>query len=169
MKTELKFKAQVIDPLYLTLTDFSQYNTDIAVENPIYRIEIPDFNKYVDIAYTPGTVLNVNSNLLNLSGATHLSGLVTLPAGLWTITQSVKPNDKVQYKDFYFNITPTLQTLKSMVCCYKDDPDKLTQLWDLKNELELAKILAEQCGDFKKAVSLFVKTCKEVSMINCSC
>ncbi len=169
MKTELSSKTQVLDVRYLTITDFSIYNTDIPVTSSIYRITIPNFNKYVDVSYTPGTAININSNLLNLTTTRTVGGLACLPSGLWTINQSVCPNDKLFNEYYFFNISPDLVELATAVCCNKEDEDILEKLWDIKMNFELAKTLAEECGDTKKAIALYNQAAKQLARINCEC
>ena len=169
MKTELSSKAQVLDLRYLTITDFSTYNTDIPVTSSIYRITVPNFNQYVDIPYTPGTAININSNLLNLTATRRVSGLACLPSGLWIINHSVCPNDKVFIEYYFFNIAPDLKELANAVCCNKEDEEIIDKLWDIKQSFELAKILAEDCGDTKKAIALYNQAAKQLANLTCEC
>ena len=169
MKTSLSSQAQVLDLRYLTITDFSTYNTDVAVTNAIYRIGLPNYNQYVDIPYTPGTATNINSNLLLLSSATTVGGLMELPSGLWEITQSVCPNDKVFYSYVFFNIAPDLKKLADKVCCNKEDDSVLDRLWDIKQSFEVAKMLAEDCGDVKRACALYNQAHDRLSKMDCEC
>lgn len=168
MKTVISSKAQVIDCKYITIHDFSVYNPDVEVTNALYRITLAAFNQYVDVPYTPNTVMNINSNLLNLTGA-YYSGLCDIPSGLFVINQSVCPNDKLFSEYYLFNICPDLEKLKNAVCCWKEDKEKLDLLWDIKMELELAKTLAEDCNDTKKAIALYNTASKRLNQLGCEC
>ena len=169
MRTQLKSVCQVLDTKYLTITDLSVYNNEIPVTSSIYRITIPNFSRYVDIPYQPGTALSINSNLLKLTSATSVTGLVNLPSGLWTINQSICPNDQLYNEYYFFNIAPNMEKLKNAVCCHKDHPDKLDALWALKQEFELAKILAEDCKDTKAAVALYNQASNTFGKFDCTC
>ena len=142
MKTRVLSKAQVLDTRYLTITDFSVYNTELPVTNTLYRITLVNFNQYVDIPYVPNTAMNINSNLLKLTAGAY-DDLCEIPSGLLHISQSVCPNDKLLFEYHFLNIAPELKKIADSVCCYKEDPDKLDKLWDLKQSLEVAKSLAE--------------------------
>lgn len=167
-KSQINSKAQVIDCKYITITDFSVYNSEIEVTNALYRITIAAFNQYVDIPYTPGTAMNINSNLLKLTNAAY-ADLCNIPSGLYTINQSVCPNDKLYFEYYLFNICPDLKKLAQAACCHREDPDKIDALWDIKQKLELSKVLAEDCGDTKKATSLYNIASKQLSQFNCNC
>lgn len=167
-KSSISSTAQVIDPRYITLTDFSVYNTEIPVTNALYRITLAAFNQYVDIPYEPGTILNVNSNLLKLT-ASGVSGLCDIPSGLYIINQSVCPNDKLFSEYYLFNIVPDLKKLAKLVCCHREDNDKMDALWDIKLMLETAKILAEDCSDTKNSVSLYNIASKKINSFDCNC
>lgn len=170
MKTQLKTKVVVLDDLYLTFLDFSKYNADIPVTNGIYRVVIPNFNKYVDIPYTPGNVLNVNSNLLKLTDTIDLDGLCPVPGGLYEITQSICPNDKIFNKFWFFNTEPALTKLAS-IACSETDGSKLDRLYLLKTRLDEVKILAETCCKLQEANTLYNVTFKELSRLgeDCDC
>lgn len=167
-KSKISSKAQVIDPKFITITDFSVYNDEVETTNALYRITIDAFNQYVDIPYTPGTVMNINSNLLKLTAGAY-SGLCDIPSGLYTINQSVCPNDKLYFEYYLFNITPDLKKVANAVCCWKDDSGKMDALWDIKRDLEMAKVLAEDCLDPTKAKALYNITTKALSQMDCMC
>lgn len=167
-KSIISSKAQVIDCKYITITDFSVYNPDIEVTNALYRITLNAFNQYVDIPYTPGTAMNINSNLLKLTNAVH-ADLCNIPSGLYTIHQSVCPNDKLYFEYYLFNICPDLKKLAEAICCHREDMDKVDALWDIKRDLELSKMLAEDCNDTKRATALYNMAAKQLSQFNCTC
>ena len=171
MKSSVKSVANVAigEPKYLTLTDLSVYNTDIPVTNAIYRITLPNFNAYVDVPYTPNTTLNVNSNLLNLTASWDDAGLCWLPGGLYTIRQSICPNDKLFYEYHFFNIIPQLKEIADKVCANLECEDAIDRLWDLKKQLELAKVLAEECCKVKEGVALYNTAAKAIANFDCTC
>lgn len=169
MKTALNSTIEVKDTKFLTFTDLSVYNTDIEVTNPILRIVIPNFNRYVDISYTPSTVMNINSNLLYLSAVNTVDQLLDLPSGLYTITQSICPNDKVYYTYHFLNITPELHAIAQSVCCHSNYPRVIEELWQIKCNFEVAKILAESCASPEEGVTLFNIACDQLQNLRCSC
>jgi hypothetical protein len=168
MKSQISSKAQVIDSKFITITDFSVYNEEIPVTNALYRITIVNFNQYVDIPYTPGTVMNINTNLLKFTSVKY-SSLGDVPSGLYLINQSVCPNDKLYYEYYLLNITPDLNKVADAVCCNQGDAEKLDTLWQIKMELEMAKSLAETCGDTAKATSVYNAAVKALSRLDCEC
>ena len=169
-KSFIKSTAQVIDPKYLMLYDLSVYNTDVPVTNAIYRITLPNFNQYVEVNYTPGTLLNVNSNILKLTDTLDPGALISLPTGLYVIRQSICPNDKLYYEYRYFNIQPDLEYLTQAVCDKYDDKKALEDLFDIKMQLETAKMLAEGCGKDKQAAALYNVAKKRINYLGlCSC
>lgn len=168
MKTALSIKAQVLDLRYLTIHDFSQYNTDVPVTNAVYRVTIPNFNKYVDISYIPSTVMNIGANLLKLSTVYDPNLLPIIPSGLYKITQSICPNDQLFNTYSFFNISTELARLAKLVCEFKDNPEKLIKLFDLKMQFELAKMLAEDCKE-KEGVILFNLALKNLNLLSSDC
>lgn len=170
MKTVLNHSVDVYDARYLSITDMSVYNLDIPITNSIYRITIPNFNKYVDVAYTPNTVLHVNSNLLMLTNTADVQGLCDLPSGIYTIRQSICPNDLLFKESIFFNMLNEVKKLAQLVCEI-EEKSLLIELYDIRNELYLAKTLAENCCKEDKAVSLFNQSSKAITKLfnNCNC
>lgn len=170
MRTELNSRAFVTDLRYLSLLDLSVYNTDIPVTNAIYRIELPNFSKYVDVSYTPGSLVNINSNLLRLTNTTKVDGLVNIPAGLYRITQSICPNDKLYHEFNFFNIEPDLMKLAELICESetKSGAD-FERLFILKGRLETSKIMAESCCLEDEAIKLYNTTVKEIQKLKSDC
>ena len=167
-RTKLDFAPVVGESRYLTLIDLSQYNQDVPVTNAIYRITIPNFNKFVDLEYVPGAVLNVNSNLLRLTNVTDPDDLAVLPAGLYTIRQSVCPNDKLFCEQIYFNIEPDLDTLAALVCEHKRDDKKLSELYEVLAALHTVQLMAKG-GCAEDAVRLYNITVKKITSLTSDC
>ena len=163
MKSLVKSAGAVLDLKYLTITDLSVYNTDVPVTNSVLRITLPNWNKYVDVAFTPNTVLNVNSNMLLLSQVTDPELLSNLPSGIYKIRHSICPNDKLFYEYNVFNIEPELDLIACTVCSNADNPEVLKELFELKYKLELAKTLGESCSKEKEAVILFNLISKRIN------
>ncbi len=170
-KTILGFIPLVEDVKFLTLIDTSYYNKDVPVTDSIFRITLPNFNKYVDVDYPANGVLNVNSNLLRLTNTSNPENLTELPSGLYKIRQSICPNDKIFKEKTFFNIQPDLMKLASIVCAASKscDNDKLKELFILKSRLDEAKILAERCCLEKEAVALYNATVEKINKAQTQC
>ncbi len=166
MKSVIKSNALFLDCEYLTIIDTSEYNPDVPIENPILRIELPNFNKYVDIPYTPKAVNNINSNLLKLT-----TTKCDLPSGVYTITQSICPNDKLSTTYSVLNVCPDMKTLGCALCDVgSSDPDKYKEFHELLMSLDIAKFLIEKCNNLTDGVELYNITSKKISKLkDCNC
>jgi hypothetical protein len=151
---------------HILLTDLSDYNPDVKVTDAIYRVTLPNFNKYVDVPYVPNTALALNSNVLGLTSASDHSGLCDLPAGLYKIRQSICPNDKLFYEYCYFHVEGDLQAVAEKICAAWPDKNAVAELYALKRDFEIAKMLGEDCCNAKEAIALYNLT-KAKSEINC--
>lgn len=167
MKSIIKSYAFVQDCEYLTVIDTSEYNTAIPVENPILRIELPNFSKFVDVPYVPSAVNNINTNLLNLT----TNDKVKLPAGVYKITQSICPNDKLQYVYYVLNICPDLEKLACALCeVDSSDISEYKEMHELLMSLDIAKYLVEKCQDLKNGTILYNIAAKKIEKLkNCNC
>lgn len=74
----------------LGIGDSSVYPTGFIITNPVFEIIPPSFPKVV-VPYSPGGLLILNSNTLNITCSNSLSLLAELPDGIWSIKQSVAP------------------------------------------------------------------------------
>lgn len=153
-KTTLGFIPSVIDSRFITLMDTSQYNTDIPVTSPMYRIYMYNFDRYVDLSFTPGSVLHVNTNLLKLTNTTDHESLGNIPSGLYKIVQSVCPNDKLFIEKYLFNTVPALDCLADLVIANKCDDRKLSKLHKIKEILDLVQFLTQK-GCVEDAVAAY--------------
>ena len=169
-KSFIKSTAQVVDTKYLMLYDLSVYNEDVPITNPIYKITLPNFNQYVEVNYIPGTLLNVNSNILKLTDTLDPNALTDIPSGLYLIRQSICPNDKLYYEHKYFNIVPNILELAQLVCDRYDDKKALEDLFEIKMQLETAKMLAETCCKEKQAAALYNLAVRRLNYVGmCLC
>ena len=104
-----------------------------------------------------------------LSSTPDQAELPMIPSGLYKIEQSICPNDKLFFKYNFFNIFNELSCIAELVCEYDGDQTKLGQLLELKNQLELAKMLAESCAKEKEAIYLFNIAYKKLAMLKSNC
>lgn len=138
-------------PNALYLWDTSSYNPDIEPTHLTYSIVIPGFSSPISFSYTKNTMLTISPGLLNQT---------SIVDGAWCITQSVAPNDKVFKTYTHFKITDLLTTLinkaNDILSCttvygfYSTDEIVL----DI-GRLEMAKSLAEICGEVEKASIIY--------------
>lgn len=168
MRTQLASAAMVLNPKYLSIVDMSTYNTDIPVTNAMYRITLPNFNKYVDVAYTPGTMLHINSNLLMLTNTADPDQLCELPDGLYKIRQSVCPNDQLYFEYVFFKVDSAMSEVKGLVCEAVCDSDMTDKAYEIKKSLDIAKILAESCNA-KEGIALFNSAVRELNLLKNCC
>lgn len=168
MRTELGLhKISVNDDGFMYLLDTSVYNSDISIDNPILRITIPNFEKFVDIPYIPNTIIRFNNNTLFSDKSCNLS------SGLYKIVQSVCPNDILQKTHYFFHSAKEYQELAELVCQYRSDNDKVNieKVWELKMQLDEVQDLATVCACPDKAVSLYNIVVKEIERMkrDCNC
>ena len=153
-KTVLGFIPTVLDNRFITLMDTSQYNTDVPVTSPMYRVYMYNFDRYVDLSYVPGSVLHVNTNLLKLTNTLDFEMLGDIPSGLYKIVQSVCPNDKLFTEKYLFNTAPALDCLADLVVENKCDDRKLSKLYKIKEILDLVQFLTQK-GCVEDAVAAY--------------
>lgn len=153
-KTVLGFIPTVLDNRFITLMDTSQYNTDVPVTSPMYRVYMYNFDRYVDLSYVPGSVLHVNTNLLKLTNTLDFEMLGDIPSGLYKIVQSVCPNDKLFIEKYLFNTAPALDCLADLVVENKCDDRKLSKLYKIKEILDLVQFLTQK-GCVEDAVAAY--------------
>jgi hypothetical protein len=72
----------------ISVVDASYYNPELPVSNPVLEVVGPNVNSYLNTAYTPNTVFNVNT--VNLFNTFHPECLAD---GIYTIRMSVDPNN----------------------------------------------------------------------------
>lgn len=142
------------DYLSLIILDNSLYNPDITPTNSLFEIFAPNFHTAKVIEYTSGNNTIVNSTVM---GWTASYDLKSLQDGIWTIKQSTCPNDTLKLTSYHFRIVNTKalliqKILEAKECC---DEDEVIKYYYMLQDLEIAKYMAENCGDFEKAKVLF--------------
>lgn len=171
MKSIISSYVIIRDPKYLTLVDTSVYNTDLPITEPLLKITLPNFNKFVYVPYEPSAVNNINSHLLNLSSGWP-GGIIELPSGVYTINQSICPNDKLYVEYNILNIAPDLNRLARAMCMVDCiDLEAFRPYYDLLMSLEIAKMLVETNNNVKDGVSLYNLTVRKIQKLlqNCNC
>lgn len=154
------------DCRFFSLVDVSIYNPDLEVTNAKYKIILPNFDKFVEVPYTPNTVTVINTNLLLLS----VKELGCIPDGLYQIEQSICPNDKL-YKWFnYYHICTALTNLGKLLCSCIENKAKVKRIWELRMELTDVQQLAA-CGQIEKANTLYkiISSKIELELKQCNC
>ncbi len=167
MKTVLNHivLSEISDCKTFTLIDKSVYVTPPQVTSAQYRITIPNFNAYVDVAYTPNQAITINSNILKLSNTPFQEQLVCLPSGLYIIRQSICPNDKLFIEKKYFNICNELNSLSALACeALQDCKKDLSTIYKLYQNFYIAKDVIETCDECK-GITLYNETLKELQSL----
>lgn len=164
------------DTRNIFLQDVSSYNPDLEVENPLLEITPPGFSTSYQIIYPTLSIIPINSNALNLTSTSDYSKLVTMADGLWTIKQSISPNDCLYKVHTYFRIV----NLKKQLLCYASEQldlsntnctltdDWYRDIFNLLQLLESAKYMAENCCDDKKATILYNYVKGQANKYSCS-
>ena len=155
----------------LILFDISRYNPDLEVENPVLEIIPPNFSTVYESSYEPLKANILDSNVLNWSNSPNAPDLVDLQDGLWTITQSVKPNGLLKRTYFHFrivNLKSSILTKLNEVFCEKDEP-WYKDIFILLQKLDAIKFMAENCGSTEEAKIMYNQILLEASKINCDC
>lgn len=155
----------------LILFDISRYNPDLEVTNPIIDIIPPNFSTVYTSEYVPLKANILDSNVLNWSNTPIQPELVDLQDGLWTITQSVAPNNILKRTYYHFrivNLKSSILTKINDVLCEKDEPWYLNAFLILQ-KLDALKYMAENCSKIEEAKIMYNKLILEANKINCNC
>lgn len=156
-----------IDCKTLSIADTSVYNEDVPITDSIYRITLPNSNKYVDIVYAPRSVTHINSNNLRLSNTTDTDQLISIPSGIYTIRQSICPNDKLFFEYKYLNICVDYNNLISCLATLDCNDNRYEKYYHLKNRLLIAQDLVNICGDVEKGITLYNTTVNQINSLCC--
>lgn len=159
--------------------DVSWYNPDVIVETPLLEIIPPNYSTVYTVVYPVSKLIVVNSNSFNWSNSSDYNKLTTLPDGLWTFTQSIKPNNLIKKNHYYFRITKLKQEIIKMVS-EKLSSDSVycnpNSVWyrevhDMLSNLEIAKQLSELYCKHDEAKIMYnqVKLKSKQLDANCNC
>jgi hypothetical protein len=103
----LYVKDSQLSPKYLIASDVSEYDALLPINNATLMVQIPGFPTPVTVVLPLRGKVSMSSTTL---GLTTGSRLCDLPDGLYTLTHSVSPNDKV-YTAVYHYRTAIIEML----------------------------------------------------------
>lgn len=164
MRTQLKLdilKHCKQDATIFPLIDLSLYNPDIVTENAYLEVTVPGFSYAVEVPYLVGGVTMLTTQSLRLS-----SSITELPAGLYVVVQTIKPNDKLRETHYLYNTIPYRIELAKRVKQAVRDGEDMKKLYELTAGLDLVEMLAKQscCAEAAKLFNLIaneLETCAE--------
>jgi hypothetical protein len=141
----------------MALIDASEYNPNLPVENAYLEIVPPYFSGYIQVLYQPSHVTLLNTKNLRLSDQTE-----PLPSGLYTITQTIKPNDVLRNTQHFLFFTNEKICLAQLIHDALDRGQCPDDLFYLHSELHVASTLIES-GKHKEGMKLFEQVSKKIS------
>ena len=131
----------------IAFTDLSDYNSDIEIKTPVVKILYPDFTVPVTLSYTP-----YSTNIIK----------VNTGDGLYTLEISVCPNDKIKKIFYYFKVCQVMNSLKTLLCKFSGNIDKVKELMDSYKLLVATQMIAQKEPEKAKVIYNYVK-----SKLNC--
>lgn len=164
MRTELDLQQiRQHNTNILALADTSIYNPDLPVENAYLEVYMPNFDKYVQVPYFPGQITLLTTVNLGIT-----SQPTCLYSGLYTIVQTIKPNDQLRKTSYIFNTSNERKKLSEIICQKIKDCEDLSIVYDLHTSLDVIELLAAE-GETKKSIQLFNMTCKKINDLCVGC
>jgi hypothetical protein len=147
------------------IKDISVYNTDGPVSCGTLKVTPPGFEKkpkYYDVL--KGFMLNVNMSNLGIQKVNHFDQLKPLPDGAYHIRYSINPNDKIFVEYVYFNTFNINKVYVDKVAEFLEEKcdmtqaqkrERVDQLWEISNNIDLCKTAAEDCLSLSEAEILY--------------
>ena len=153
---------KILNPKILVVKDCSFYNPEIVVTKAKLDLQYPNSNEYVNIPVGKNFSYIINSNTIGLTNVNNSDVLSDLPDGLWTIKYSICPNDEL-YVEYTF-----LRNVKQLIkyhnlfcqieidkCNKKQYSEDLKKIREIKDLIDAAQYLADDCGKYEKAIELY--------------
>ena len=153
---------KILNSKLLIVKDASYYNSDVAVTNAKLDLQYPNSNEYVNIPVGKNFSYIINSNTIGLTNVTNSEALSDLPDGIWTIKYSICPNDEL-YVEYTF-----LRNIKQLIkyhnlfcqieidkCNKKQYLEDLKKIREIKDLIDAAQYLADDCGKYEKSIELY--------------
>lgn len=147
----------------LPLIDLSIYNPNLPVENAYLEIVPPNFERKFQVPYAPGNVTLVSTVSL---GLTHKPDIMY--SGLYTITQTIKPNDKLVNTQYVFNTAQERHRLIDLASSLMQECKNLDDVYEIHSGLDIVEMLATE-GECKKAITLFNQLCEKLEALCVDC
>jgi hypothetical protein len=130
------------DCCIISFVDLTAYNEDIPIDTPILKILYPDHSAWVSMSYTPMSINNVGVPLLD---------------GLYTLELSVCPNDKAKKIFYYFKVCGFLNNLKTQLCKYSGNKEKVLELMELYKYALALQMIAQTEPEKAKIMFNYLK------------
>ena len=151
------------------ILDKSTYIT--PAEKPVIDVILPGFTGYVSTTYTPGTIIVLNSDNLDLTDATEYADLACLPDGVYQITMKVCPYEELYNKQCYLHTarfkrdyTEFLINLEKAYKCF-DEQILEQELMEIELLLISAKAEVTICNA-EKAAEKYKIAVKKLNKLN---
>ncbi len=153
---------KILNSKLLIVKDASYYNPDIAVTNAKLDLQYPNSNSYINIPVGKNFTYIINSNTIGLTDVNRTDALAELPDGLWTIRYSICPNDElfVEYT-FLRNVKQLIRfhnlycQIEIEKCQRKHYLEDLETIRGIKDIIDAAQYMADDCGKYEKALELY--------------
>ena len=129
--------------LSLVFVDMSFYNPSVSILQPILSVTRPYFSFPIDIPYTPNGLTNLSSVSLQFSQTPQ-----TLPCGLYKITQSICPADKMYNVFYYVHLGGAKLNAATLRC-----QNKIAEAVILDDKIRTLEALT-YCKDEKKILAM---------------
>lgn len=153
---------KILNPKLLIVKDASWYNPDVAVTNAKLDLQYPNSTSYVNIPVGKNFTYMINSNTIGLTNVSRSDALAELPDGIWTIKYSICPNEElfVEYT-FLRNVKQLIRyhnlfcQIEIERCNRKQYSEDLETIRGIKDIIDAAEYLANDCGKYEKAIELY--------------
>jgi hypothetical protein len=159
------------------IVDNSEYNEKINIKDGYLSIIPPGFDRVKSFKVTPGFNEILNTSLLGILPAKTYRQLADLPDGLYQITYSIPPTDRLSVEYFYFRTSKLYQKYYEHICTLyqhrknylvKEFSDKKRNLIWIKILIDASKHAAEDNHDNDLAIQLYNEASELLgSNLNC--
>jgi len=153
---------KILNPKLLIVKDASYYNPDVAVTNAKLDLQYPNSNEYVNIPVGKNFSYIINSNTIGLTNVNNSDVLSDLPDGLWTIKYSICPNDELYVEYTFLRNVKQLIKYHNLFCQIEIDKcnkkqylEDLKKIREIKDLIDAAQYLADDCGKYEKSIELY--------------
>lgn len=160
---------QTTDPRFMRILDISWYNPNIAVTCEKLIVTPP--GAYVGVVYPVRYGFNEIVNTLNLY---QTQAIGDLPDGVYFVTYSIAPNDKLWVEYAHLRTTRLLQRYYKLMCSLQLDckltvfkDEQLKELRYVKSLIDAAKSYVEYCGAIDKGRNLYSFAVNAIDKLEC--
>lgn len=146
MPTKLSLDIQdTSNPKTFRVVDHSEYNDRINIKEAYLSIIPPGFDQMKSFKVKPGFSEVFNASILGILPAKTFKQLTDLPDGLYQISFSVPPTDKLLVEYSYFRINKLLQKYFNHLCKVYENKRNfpIAEFAEKKQELIWIKILID--------------------------